>query len=226
MSRKGTRKLRKRQQRKTNWPVIGGVFALGIVVVAGLMALALQEPSASGLEAYCNNNPDACIAKGAEDAPITMIEIMDFSCPHCRDFNQQTAPLLDQQYVEPGQVRLVSVPYARVAETIAATNASMCANEQGAYYAFSDAMFARFDEPDILSPSGFTRAAEAAGLDIEPFSQCVDEGRYIQIVRENVQRANAAGVTGTPSFFIDGRKLEGNQPLPVFQQRIESLLDS
>jgi protein-disulfide isomerase len=206
--------------------VIGGVIALGAIVLLGLMALAMRETPVSGLQAYCDNNPAACVAEGAEDAPVTIVEVMDYSCGHCRNFILETAPLIDQQYVETGQVRLVSLPYALRAETIPAANAGMCAAEQDAYYPFTDAMFANFDEPDNLTRAGFVRAAEAAELDMEPFTQCVDEGRYVSTVQENIQRARAAGVTSTPNFFIDGRKLEGNQPFSVFQQRIESLLNS
>ena len=206
--------------------VIGGVIALGAIVLLGLMALAMRETPVSGLQAYCDNNPAACVAEGAEDAPVTIVEVMDYSCGHCRNFVLETAPLIDRQYVETGQVRLVSLPYALRAETIPAANAGMCAAEQDAYYPFTDAMFANFDEPDNLTRAGFVRAAEAAELDMEPFTQCVDEGRYVSTVQENIQRARAAGVTSTPNFFIDGRKLEGNQPFSVFQQRIESLLNS
>lgn len=226
MSKKVTKRRQKQQRRKTNWMVIGGVIALGAIVLLGLMALALRETPASGLQIYCDNNPDACVAEGAEDAPVTIVEIMDYSCGHCRNFILETAPLIKQQYVETGQVRLVSLPYALGAETIPAANASMCAAEQDAYYPFTDAMFANFDGPDNLTRAGFVRAAEAVELDLEPFTQCVDEGRYVSIVQENIQRARAAGVTSTPNFFIDGRKLEGNQPFSVFQQRIESLLSS
>jgi len=206
--------------------VIGGVIALGAIVLLGLMALAMRETPVSGLQAYCDNNPAACVVEGAEDAPVTIVEVMDYSCGHCRNFILETAPLIDQQYVETGQVRLVSLPYALRAETIPAANAGMCAAEQDAYYPFTDAMFANFDEPDNLTRAGFVRAAEAAELEMEPFTQCVDEGRYVSTVQENIQRARAAGVTSTPNFFIDGRKLEGNQPFSVFQQRIESLLNS
>lgn len=206
--------------------VIGGVIALGAIVLVGMLALALREPGASGLQLYCDNNPDACVAEGAEDAPVTIVEIMDYSCGHCRNFILETAPLIKQQYVETGQVRLVSLPYALRAETIPAANAGMCAAEQDAYYPFTDAMFANFDEPDNLTRAGFVRAAEAVELDIDPFTECVDEGRYVSTVQENMQRAGAAGVTSTPNFFIDGQKLEGNQPFSVFQQRIESVLNS
>lgn len=206
--------------------VIGGVIALGAIILLGMLALALRQPQTSALQLYCENNPDACVTTGAEDAPVTIVEIMDFGCPHCRTFNRQTAPLIEEQYVETGQVRLVSFPYALRQETIPATNASLCANEQDAYFAFSDAMFERFEEPDILTRAGFIRAAEAVELDIDPFTECVDEGRYVPTIQQNIQRARAAGVTSTPNFFIDGRQLEGAQPFSVFQQRIESVLNS
>lgn len=226
MAKKTARRRAKQRRRQTNWLVIGGIIVLGAVVLVGLLALALREPATGVLQAYCQSNPEACVAKGAEDAPVTIVEILDFGCGHCRNFNQQTAPLLEEQYVETGQLRLVSLPYALRAETVPATNASLCAAEQDAYFEFTNAMFERFDEPDILTQAGFIRAAQSIDLDVEQFTQCIDEERYVDVIQENIQRARAAGVSSTPNFFINGRKLEGNQPLSVFQQRIESLLSS
>lgn len=190
--------------------------------------LALTEPAAESgsLADYCGQNADFCASMGAADAPVTLVEISDFGCSHCRNFHLQTAPLLAQTYVDTGQVRWIALPYALRTETLPAANAALCAGEQDAYFSFSEALFEQFGEPDNLTASGFMGAAEEVGLDTAAFGQCVDEGRYSSVVQDNVAAAGRAGVAATPTFFINGQKLEGAYPFSVFQQRIEALINS
>ncbi|MCP4423041.1 MAG: thioredoxin domain-containing protein [Chloroflexi bacterium] len=240
MAKKVSKKRRVQpQKRQTNWVLIGGVIAVGVIGLFALLFLSLQEPTATAetaetapdtnnllLENYCKNNPGNCVAKGSEDAAVTIIEVSDFGCPHCRNYNTQIAPLIDQQYVETGQVRYVVVPFALRSDTAPAANASLCAAEQDRYFEFSAAMFAGFDEPDARERSGFLRSGAAAGLDAGSFTECMDQARYNNILRDNIATVSAAGVSSTPNFFINGQKVEGAQPFAAFQQQIDALLGS
>jgi protein-disulfide isomerase len=69
-------------------------------------------------------------------------------------------------------------------------------------------------------------AAVTVGLDSADFQQCLNDGRYNDIVAANIEAARQAGVTATPTFFVNGRKLEGAYPFSAFKQQIESLLGS
>jgi protein-disulfide isomerase len=69
------------------------------------MALSFQETDKVTLADYCQTSTASCIAEGAANAPVTIIEISDFGCSHCRDFHQQTWPSLESQYVATEQVR-------------------------------------------------------------------------------------------------------------------------
>ncbi|WP_420644395.1 DsbA family protein [Candidatus Leptofilum sp.] len=224
-------RTRKSTKKQTNWLLVGGLIVGGVVIFIGLIALAFREPNRLSLLGFCNNNPDNCIVVGDADAEVAVVEVSDYGCSHCRDFNLETGPLLDAQYIEPGEVKWVVVPFALqnqagVFPTMPSAVAAMCANDQGAFADFHEALFALQGTASFNTEAGFLQAADSLEMDIDAFSSCLDDNPYADIILENVTMAQQAGVNSTPSFFIDGNLLPGNQPLSVFQQRINSLLGS
>jgi protein-disulfide isomerase len=159
---------------------------------------------------------------GEVDAPVTMVEVSDFGCPHCTDFHNQTANPLKEQHVDNGDLRWVALPYSLSNATLPAATTAMCANEQGSYFEYANALFAVEPVEFRLTPAGYEQAAESVGLDVEAFNRCVADGRYISIVNANRDAARAAQVTGTPTFFLNEEKVVGAQTLSVFSQLIES----
>lgn len=222
----------KRAQRETNWLLIGGVIA-AVLVVGGLfylLFLSLQEQEtpqvAQTLMEYCQENPENCISKGAADAPVTIVEISDYACPACKNFNLETAPLLEDLYVRSGQVKWVSLPYASSARTETAAKAAMCVAEQEAYFEFHERLFEMQGQPEVLTANGLRQVAEELGLDVESYGACMSRSSYDETVQDNVAAALSAGVRVTPSFFVEETYLRGNQPLTSFQGVINSLLSA
>lgn len=215
----------------TNWYVIGGVAAIGLVGLFALLFLTLQgqgvptptpAPDLALLD-YCEQNPENCIARGEADAPVTVVEVSDYGCSHCRNFNVGgTAEALDQQYVDTGQVRWIALPYALSNQTAPTAEAAMCAADQGAFWEFHEAMFELQTSEIALTEAAFTQSAEALDLDMDAFESCLDSDEYVPLVQNNIQAAARAGVSATPTFFINGTMVEGNRPLADFQQIIES----
>ena len=216
----------KRQQRKTNWPVIGGVIAIGIIILGVLLFLALQTPESRTLADYCQENPDNCVAKGSSDASVTIIEVSDYGCSHCRDFNLETAGLIEDLYVVPGEVLWVVVPFALSAGTLPAASAAMCAADQDRFFEFHRRLFELQGDPSAMTSAGLLQAAGELGLDTESFSACLESGEHDAAIQANIREANSLGVNSTPTFFVNGEKLEGNRPLTVFQQRISDTIGS
>lgn len=220
-------------ERGTNWLLLGGLIAIGVIGLFALLLLSLQNPAPAEeqvaetiVQDYCDRNPDRCVVRGEAGAPVTIVEVSDYGCSHCRNFNLSTASTLDEMYVETGEVRWISLPYALGPTTSPAAEAAMCANEQGGYWEFHRALFEQQGTDVALTRAGFLQAADEVGLDAEALAACLDDGRYTQTVQNNVTIASQAGVTGTPTFFVNGRSLSGNRPLADFQNAIAAAQES
>ena len=221
---KPIRRVPQKSKKKSNWLLIAGGTLVGAIVLFGLLFLAMREPPVQTLASYCDANPDNCQITGASDAPVTIVEVSDYGCNHCRDFNLEKASILDEQYVATGDVKWVILPFSLDDVRQPAAEAVMCAGDQEKFTEYHHALFTLMDTPLAFTRDGYLSAAQTAGIpDLDTFTQCMDSRQYSSIIQENRSAARHAGVTGTPSFFINDAKLEGNQPLSVFQQRIESL---
>jgi protein-disulfide isomerase len=219
----------KKEERQTNWILIGGIIAVGVIALFGLLYLSLQSStpteSVFTLQDFCESNPDNCMIQGDANAPVTVIEVSDYGCGHCKNFNLDTAGTLKQQYVDTGIVRWMTMPYALRGQTGFPTspsaNAAMCAAEQGQFEAYHTALFAAQGTEDFNNLEGFINIANNLGLDSEELAVCVEEGRHNSRILENIEEANANDVSSTPTFFVNGELVRGNLPLDNFQQVIE-----
>ena len=223
MAKRVKRKPRE-QARQTNWWLIGGIIIVGVIAIFVLLFLALQEPEPTTLTQFCLDNPENCIFKGSPDAPVSIVEISDYGCSHCRDFNLETASLLQDLYVTPGDVQWIVLPFASGATTFPAAAAAMCANDQGRFDEFHHRMFEIQGSPAAFTPEGINLLAVELGLDQAAFSSCVENAVYDSVVQDNIREASLAGVNSTPTFFINAKKLSGNRPLTTFQGEIASAL--
>ena len=215
-------------QRNTNWLLIGGVV-LAVVVVVGLLALAFRDSggsTSSNLIQYCQDNPDNCLAKGSEDAPVTIIEVSDYGCNHCRNFNLDTAGLLEDLYVTPGDVRWITLPYALNAATTLPAEASFCAAEQDRFDDYRLRMFQLQNTPGLFETAGLVQVATELGMDATDFAACIDDGTYSNAVQRNIRAASGAGVSSTPTFVINNNVFPGNRPLTFFQAEIAQILEA
>jgi len=107
-----------------------------------------------------------------------------------------------------------------------AAEASECAAEQGAFWAYHDRLFQRQagENRGAFSKDKLKGFAVELGLDSEAFNDCLDSGRYASLVRTETATVQSLGVRGTPAFLVNGRPLVGAQPFEVFQQIIEAEL--
>lgn len=227
MAKKPPQRRKATQTRETNWAVVGGLIALGVIVFGALLFLALRPTQAEPVQTlaeYCADSSENCITLGEDTAPVTLVEVSDFGCVHCQSFHAETATPLKEQHLDTGNIRWVVLPYALSPTTLPAAASAMCANEQGQYFDYANTLFAIEPPTTRLSADGYRQAAESVGLDMDEFISCMDDGRYLDVVGLNREKASAVGVTGTPTFFLNDEELSGAQPLTVFNQAIASLL--
>ena len=162
--------------------------------------------------------------KGNANAPVTIIEFSDFQCPFCAKFFTETLSLIDEKYINTGKVKLVyrDFPLENIhPQATPAAQAAECADEQGKYYEYHDKLF---ENQQLLSLDNYKRWAVELGLDAKQFNDCVDSKKYASEVQKDLADGSAAGVTGTPAFFINGKSVSGAQPFTVFEALIEAEL--
>jgi protein-disulfide isomerase len=139
-------------------------------------------------------------------APVTLLEYGDYECPYCADAAPVIAKLLDRMGDE---VRYVwrHLPLTDVHPNAQlAAEAAEAAGAQGAFWPMHDRLLHGDAE---LGPLALRRHAEALGLDLERFTDDVRRRRHAPRVARDVQSADASGVSGTPTFFINGRRHQG-----------------
>ena len=178
------------------------------------------------MEALADDDP----VIGSPDAPVTMIEFSDFECPYCGRFFTDTLPELRRDYIDTGKVRLVyrDFPlYPRInhPNSINAAEAAECANAQGKFEQYHDSLF---ENQAVWSGSAdtayFKTLANELGLDTGKFNSCLDNHEKKAEVDKDISDGEAVGVSGTPTFFINGEKVEGAYPTAVFRQTLDALL--
>jgi protein-disulfide isomerase len=133
--------------------------------------------------------------------------------------------VLDRVLAEfPGKVRLVfkDFPLSFHAGAEPAAMAARCAAEHGRYWEYHDLLFVA--QP-AFARSDLILYAHRLGLPQEAFAACLESVRYRAAVRKDVQEGRAAGVTGTPTFFVNGLRLTGIQSIDAFREAVQDAID-
>jgi protein-disulfide isomerase len=158
---------------------------------------------------------------GPQDAPVTIVEFSDYQCPFCASWYQQTFDQLMANY--PDQIRFVyrDLPLPMHPEAVPAAEAAHCAGDQGAYWKFHDALFSG---QYSLGRAAYDQYAADLGLDTAAFSACLDDHRYKDEITEDAADGTRLGLSGTPSFVINGRILIGALPFAEFKAIIDEEL--
>jgi protein-disulfide isomerase len=125
----------------------------------------------------------------------------------------------------PGQVRLVFKDFPLVFHDRArpAARAARCAGEGGRFWEYHDLLFVGQSD---LSRERLLQYADLVGMGRETFARCLDGERFQTEVEKDLDEGRALGVTGTPTFFINGRRLVGAHPLETFREVVREALES
>ena len=159
--------------------------------------------------------------RGAARGKVTIVEYSDFQCPYCAAAAKEAAQLIDRF---PRDVKLVfkQFPLDRHAQAALAAEASLAAHAQGRFWAMHDRMYADFRH---ITKARLLAWAEETGLDMNRFQSDLDSHKYAAEVRREEQEGEAAGVEGTPTFFIDGKKFNGvfeaSAIAPIVQEELK-----
>jgi protein-disulfide isomerase len=158
--------------------------------------------------------------RGSADAKLAIVEFSDFECPFCNRVNPTLLRVL-QEYDD--RVRLVwkHLPLSIHRRARDAHLASEAAHRQGKFWEMHDKIFA---DQRRMSPERYLEYARELGLDIERFERDIADAAVGRKVDSDLAEAARLGVTGTPSFFINGRYISGALPYETFRAVIEDEL--
>ena len=164
---------------------------------------------------------DSKQARGNPEAPVTIVEFSDFHCPFCKRVQPTLTQLLDRYT---GKVNLVfrDFPLGQLhPQARRAAEAARCAQDQAKFWEYHDMLFGQAPK---AAEDDLKRYAEQIGLDVGTFEGCLFQSLHHDAVQRDIDEATKLGVTGTPAFFINGRFLNGAQPLEKFVQIIDEEL--
>jgi protein-disulfide isomerase len=169
------------------------------------------------------NLADQGASIGPEGAKVTVVEFSDFECPFCARFHKNTMPQIKERYIDSGKVRLVfrNYPLEIHASAVLAAQAVECAGGQGRFWQMADKAF---DNQADLSKEKFKTWAADLGVEGEAFNQCIETDMTLSKVRKDMKDADDAGVRSVPTFYINGRVVEGAQEYEVFERIIDEEL--
>ncbi len=176
------------------------------------------------------------VVLGNQNAPVTLIEYGDYQCPFCNRFFTDTEAGLKQDYIPQGKVKMVFRNFAFLGpESLAAAQAAECANDQGKYWDYHDALYQAetADEakhPGVSENNGnlnralFMKIASDLKLNTTNFGTCIDSNKYAGLIQTDTQTAQGFGITGTPTFFINDQEFPGLIPYTQVKQVIDGIL--
>jgi protein-disulfide isomerase len=185
------------------------VIIVALVVISGYFLLTkTQVPTSQrqqSVEVQTGNLPPL----GNPNAPIKIIEFGDFLCPFCARAVTELYPQIEN-LINQGKVALYFRDFVVHPQATIIHNAARCANEQGKYWEFNKNAFQKFlNGVDTSKKDTLLSLAKELNLDLQSFEKCLDENRYNQEIQNDFQAGVSAGVEGTPTFFINGQKVEG-----------------
>jgi protein-disulfide isomerase len=143
-------------------------------------------------------------SSGSLNAPVVLVEFADYECPYCQKVNPQIQQL-KKEYGDNLTVIYKDFPLPMHHGSEKAAEASRCAGEQGKFWEYHDVLFySRLIDVDALKEH-----ARVLNLDGDRFDTCLDSGKQASAVKQDLDEAKSLGLTGTPSFFVNGHFFSG-----------------
>jgi len=158
--------------------------------------------------------------KGSKDAPITVVVFQDFQCPFSNR-SQATMKQLNETYKEKIKIVFKNFPLNFHKDAVLAAEAALAAGAQGKFWEMHDKIFANQKK---LKIDNLKIYAQELNLDLTIFNKDLETHKFKKMIDEDLKTGKGLGVRGTPTFFINGKKLVGAKPLTEFQKVIDGFV--
>ena len=210
--------------------IIVVVAVVALAIVGGLIALssrpsvpaqAVEGVDLSGINQEIVQINDAPgVALGDPNAPVTMVEYSDFSCPHCADLAAIGIGPLIEDFVRPGKLRIVYKPITFVNPPYSrpAAQAFLCAAEQGMGWQMEEQIWGLYQASGAgaYTQRNLVGQAEAIGLDGSQFRSCYVSAETNQSVQDVLTEAQSIGIQGTPTIYVNGQLSDYRGPEAIY----------
>lgn len=204
--------------------VFGGLATVSLGVLSACNSEPESKTTAKQVNKASGDLPENFL--GSPDAPITLIEYSSLTCPHCAHFHENTLPELKKKYIDTGKVKYIVREFPLGNLALAAAMLARCAGKDK-YFPLLDAMFAKQNEW-ATSQGGSKKLFEfvkQAGFTQESFTKCLADRDLEKKILAVQRKGNSElGVSSTPTFFVNGAKIEGSRPLAEFEKKFAPIL--
>lgn len=226
MSKRQEIRARRQRQRLTNRLIVIGVMVVGVALI--VMAIILpgiqQAQAANALATNVAKTPVVEVSPqpiaaqvdgthlGDPNAPVKVDVYEDFRCSACLYYTQNFEPVIIQNYADTGKVYysfhnyIVIDNYDNTDASRRSANAAMCAAEQGLFWEYHGTLYANqiTESASLFTDERLRKMAENVGLDLTKFDACYQAKKYDSIVKDDIAKGQALGVSGTPSIYVNG----------------------
>jgi len=223
-----------RESRTSNRPK-AFLWLLGLIALVGVAAIGYVATRPKGSAAVrdvadtTNAGPSQGYLLGKVDAPVKILEFADFECPACAGWATVTEPDVRTRIINTGLANLTyyDFPLTMHKNTLPASNAAACADEQGKFWPMHDRLFAAQDEwngeATDVPKAFFQRYAGEIGLDVAKWEQCYDARKYQPRINANLADGLRRGVYSTPTLVIGNKLYAGMRSYDELKRIVDSL---
>jgi protein-disulfide isomerase len=161
---------------------------------------------------------------GGVDATVTLVEYVSPTCPHCANFHMTALPQLKEEYIDTGRIRFIARPFRRNVLDLAVFMVAEAAGNQ-----YNEVLSAYMETQNVWAASQNPRqaifeVAEQFGFTQERFEEILTDEELLAALEATREQALELGLQGTPTFFINGEKFEGNATYETLSAAIEERL--
>ena len=177
------------------------------------------------LQDLAKQGPLGDVVLGSPDAKVTIVEYASLTCSHCATFHGEVFPALKTKYIDTGKVRYTLREFPLDSLSAAGFVLSRCGGNDK-YYAIAGMLFGSQKAWLVEKPlEPLQQLMAQAGFSKEKFESCLTDQKLLDgIIATRDQAAKLFNIDSTPTFFINGERLVGGQPLSVFEEKIDALL--
>jgi len=205
---------------------------IGLVIGIGLTSN-LEKSSNDSSILNRENLIQGSTMLGNPNAEITIVEFGDYQCTFCYKFHDETMKKINQEYIKTANVNFIYKDFPLNGEqSILASEASYCAQKQNKFWEYHDTLYNNWggENTGWITENILQEFARDVGLNLDEFSQCLENSEFRQKVLDNEQFAREIGINATPSFLIfndsELYRIIGAQPFDKFEQAFEELGNS